>query len=57
MTDPSERETTPRRDAARRWDWLDETADAFAAQAAWHEREGHPLAGIIVGPGRETWTE
>ena len=30
-------------------------ADAFAAQAAWHERNGHPLAEIMSGPGGATW--
>lgn len=33
---------------ARRQHWLQENADAFAAQAAWHERHGHPLAEILA---------
>ena len=36
--------------------WLAENADAFAAQADWHERNGHPLADIIAGPGGPTWS-
>jgi antitoxin CcdA len=32
---------------ARQQHWLEENAGAFAAQAAWHERHGHPLAEII----------
>jgi antitoxin CcdA len=32
---------------ARQQHWLKENAAAFAAQAAWHERHGHPLAKII----------
>lgn len=40
---------------ARRRKWLDENADAFAAQAEWHERNGHPLADIIASPGRASW--
>ncbi len=32
---------------ARREQWLRENAASFAAQAAWHERHGHPLAEII----------
>lgn len=35
----------------RQKQWLDENADAFAAQADWHERNGHPLAGIMCAPG------
>ena len=38
-------------DDARRSRWLEENADAFAAQSEWHERNGHPLAGIIAAPG------
>ena len=41
---------------ARRQRWLNDNADAFAAQAAWHEEYGHPLADIIAGPGKSTWT-
>lgn len=40
---------------ARRRKWLDENAEAFAAQADWHERNGHPLADIITSPGRASW--
>ena len=42
-------------DKVRRQKWLNENADAFAAQADWHERNGHPLADIIVAPGRLFW--
>ena len=35
--------------------WLDENADAFAGQAEWHERNDHPLADILVAPGKATW--
>lgn len=41
--------------AARQQRWLDENADAFAAQAEWHEANGHPLADIMMGPAGETW--
>jgi antitoxin CcdA len=41
---------------ARHKRWRAENADAFAAQADWHERNGHPLADIIAGPGGSTWT-
>lgn len=40
---------------ARNKQWLDENADAFAAQADWHQRHGHPLADIIAGPGASSW--
>jgi len=40
---------------ARRRQWMEENAQAFAAQAEWHERNGHPLADIMVGPTGETW--
>ena len=40
---------------ARRMQWLNENAGAFAAQAAWHERQGHPLADIICAPGGSSW--
>ena len=43
-------------DEARRRQWLDDNADAFAAQANWHERNGHPLADILASPGRASWT-
>lgn len=35
---------------ARRRQWLKENADAFAAQARWHERHDHPLADILMDP-------
>ena len=35
--------------------WLNENAAAFAAQAVWHVRYGHPLANIIVGPAARSW--
>ena len=35
--------------------WLAENADAFAAQAEWLERNGHPLADIIAAPGGSSW--
>jgi len=40
---------------ARRCQWMDENAQAFAAQAQWHERNGHPLADILAGPAGTTW--
>ena len=40
---------------ARREKWLAENADAFAAQSAWHERNGHPLADIIAATGGASW--
>ena len=40
---------------ARRRQWLDENAGAFAAQAEWHARNGHPLAEIHAAPGDDTW--
>ena len=39
----------------RRQQWLDENADAFAAQSDWHEQNGHPLADIMTTPGAATW--
>lgn len=41
---------------ARRKKWLEENAKAFAAQANWHERNGHPLTDIIVAPGAGSWS-
>ena len=41
---------------ARRRRWLEENADAFAAQAEWHARNGHPLADILASPGRTSWS-
>ncbi|MGL1834076.1 type II toxin-antitoxin system CcdA family antitoxin [Rhodocyclaceae bacterium SMB388] len=40
---------------ARRKQWLHDNADNFAAQAAWHERNGHPLAEIMCAPGATSW--
>lgn len=40
---------------ARRRKWLAENADAFTAQAEWHERNGHPLEDILAGPGGPSW--
>lgn len=42
---------------ARRRRWLEENAAAFAAQAARHERHGHPLADILASPGGATWRD
>ena len=36
---------------ARHAQWLSDNAKAFAAQAVWRERNGHPLADIICAPG------
>jgi antitoxin CcdA len=41
--------------SARHTQWLQQNAEAFAAQAAWHERHGHPLADIMIAPGGATW--
>ncbi|MDG3065644.1 type II toxin-antitoxin system CcdA family antitoxin [Thauera mechernichensis] len=40
---------------ARRKQWLNDNADNFAAQAAWHERNGHTLAEIMCAPGSASW--
>ena len=40
---------------ARNKKWQEENAEAFAAQAKWHERNGHPLADIIAAPGGSSW--
>ena len=40
---------------ARRLQWLKDNEAAFAAQSAWHERHGHPLADIISAPGGASW--
>jgi antitoxin CcdA len=40
---------------ARQSQWLEQNADAFTVQAAWHKGHGHPLADIMSGPGRSTW--
>ena len=42
--------------SARRLQWVNQNAEAFAAQAAWHERNGHPLADIISGSGGSSWS-
>jgi len=42
--------------SARRVQWLKQNAEAFAAQSAWHERHGHPLADIMVAPGAASWS-
>ncbi len=39
----------------QRRQWLEENADAFAAQASWHEKNGHPLKDILAGPGSDSW--
>ncbi|TCP39556.1 type II toxin-antitoxin system CcdA family antitoxin [Rhodovulum marinum] len=41
---------------ARRREWLQENAEAFAAQAEWHDRNSHPLADILTSPGRASWS-
>ena len=41
--------------SARHAQWLQQNAAAFAAQADWHERHGHPLADIMTSPGRASW--
>jgi antitoxin CcdA len=41
----------------RRRRWLAENAAAFEAQAAWHEKHGHPLADILTGPAGATWKD
>lgn len=39
----------------RREKWLEENAEAFAAQSDWHEKNGHPLAEIMTFPGASSW--
>lgn len=41
---------------ARQRSWIAENADAFAAQADWHEQNGHPLADILASPAGATWS-
>ncbi len=41
--------------SARQVQWLKENAEAFEAQAAWHERHGHPLADIMCTPVGASW--
>ena len=52
LSDEALREAV-RREQARKW--VEENAEAFAAQRKWHEEHGHPLADILAGPGAETW--
>lgn len=40
---------------ARHTQWLKQNAQAFAAQGAWHEKHGHPLADIMCSPGSASW--
>ena len=42
--------------SARHVQWLQQNAEAIAAQAAWHERHGHPLADIMTAPGSASWS-
>lgn len=42
---------------ARRKLWLEQNAQAFAAQVALHERNAHPLADIISAPGGSSWRQ
>jgi antitoxin CcdA len=42
--------------SARHLQWLQQNAEAFAAQAAWHERHVHPLADIMTAPGSASWS-
>jgi antitoxin CcdA len=42
--------------SARHEHWRNQNAKAFAAQAIWHERHGHPLADILSGPGGSSWS-
>jgi antitoxin CcdA len=42
---------------ARQRQWLADNADAFAAQADWHTRHGHPLAEIIAAHGGPSWRD
>ncbi|MBI6630772.1 type II toxin-antitoxin system CcdA family antitoxin [Pontibaca salina] len=35
--------------------WLAVNADAFASQAHWYTRHGHPLAAIMTAPGGSSW--
>lgn len=41
---------------ARQRRWLEENAEAFAAQSEWHERNGHPLTDILASPGKGSWS-
>jgi antitoxin CcdA len=42
--------------SARHTNWLKQNAESFAAQADWHERNGHPLADIMSAPGGSSWS-
>ena len=42
---------------ARRTQWLEQNAETFAAQAAWHDENGHPLSQIMAAPGGDTWND
>lgn len=42
---------------ARQAKWREDNAAAFAAQSAWHDQNGHPLADIMAGPGGTSWTD
>jgi len=42
---------------ARQRLWFEENSQAFVAQSEWHERHGHPLSEIIVGPAGATWED
>lgn len=42
---------------ARNRQWREENAEAFAGQAAWHEKHGHPLAEIMAGPIGDLWRD
>ena len=41
---------------ARREHWFKENSSQFKAQAKWHEENLHPLADILVEPGKSTWS-
>jgi antitoxin CcdA len=40
---------------AKNQQWLVENAQAFAEQARWHERNGHPLSDIIASSAASSW--
>ena len=40
---------------ARRSRWIEDNAAGFAAQADWHECNGHPLSEIIASAAGESW--
>lgn len=37
--------------------WLADNAQAFVAQASWHEQHGHPLADVMVSEGAASWRD